>query len=467
MSDTLERLRTALTGRYDVERELGRGGMATVYLAQDRKHMRRVAIKVLRPELAAAVGDERFLREIQVTAGLRHPHILPLLDSGAADGLLYYVMPYVEGESIRDRLSRERQLPIDDAVAIATEVLSALGYAHSHDVVHRDIKPENILLESGHAVVADFGIARAVDAAGGAQLTETGIAVGTPAYMSPEQATGEATPDGRSDLYSLGCVLYEMLAGEPPYAGPTVQAITARKLTEPTPSVLRVRETVPEALAEVIERLLAKLPADRFAGAAHAAEELRRAATGRARAGSPPPKRTVGERRPAVPVPRWLMWTTATIVVALSALGVRGLVVSEGRGEDAPTRLSVVLPEGIRLLRLPGPILALSPDGRTLVVVGTGSAGQQLFVRHLDTVEPRALDGTEGAASPFFSPDGEWIGFYAEGQLKRVPVTGGAPLVITEAPGEPLGASWGPDDRIVFTTGYRSGLRRVSAGGAQ
>ncbi|MGD8727784.1 MAG: serine/threonine-protein kinase, partial [Gemmatimonadales bacterium] len=200
LHDLLSRLRTSLEGRYAIEREVGAGGMAIVYLAEDLKHQRKVAIKLLRPELAAALGDERFLREIQVTAGLRHPHILPLLDSGSADGLLYYVMPFVEGESLRDRLDRERQLPIDEAIDIANEVSRALGHAHSHDVVHRDIKPENILLESGHAVVADFGIARAVDAAGGTRLTESGLAIGTPAYMSPEQATGDVELDGRSDL---------------------------------------------------------------------------------------------------------------------------------------------------------------------------------------------------------------------------------------------------------------------------
>ena len=210
--------------------------MATVYLAEDVKHHRRVAVKVLRAELAAALGPERFLREIEIGAQLHHPHILPLYDSGGAAGFLYYVMPYVEGESLRDRLAREKQLPLDDALQIAREVADALSYAHSHDVVHRDIKPENILLESGHAVVADFGIARAITAAGGEKLTETGLALGTPAYMSPEQAAGSKELDGRSDLYSLGCVLYEMLAGQPPFTGPTVQSLTHQHLTvEPPP----------------------------------------------------------------------------------------------------------------------------------------------------------------------------------------------------------------------------------------
>jgi serine/threonine-protein kinase len=264
VTDTLKRLTLALADRYVIERELGAGGMATVYLAEDVKHQRRVAIKVLRPELAAALGHERFLREITTTANLHHPHILPLYDSGEAGGLLFYVMPYVEGESLRDRLAREKQLPLDDALRIAREVADALSYAHSRGVIHRDIKPENILLESGHAVVADFGIARAVSAAGGEKLTQTGIAVGTPAYMSPEQAEGREL-DGRSDQYSLGCVLYEMLAGEPPYTGSTAYAILAKRLTDPVPRVSLVRPAVPGSLESAIRKALASTPADRFA----------------------------------------------------------------------------------------------------------------------------------------------------------------------------------------------------------
>src|SRR2546425_6143810 len=235
LADLLARLQSAVADRYAIERELGRGGMATVYLARDLKHHRKVAIKVLKPDLAAALGPERFLREIEIAAGLTHPHILPLHDSGEAGGLLYYVMPYVEGESLRDRLDREGQLPLEDALRIARDVASALAYAHQHDVVHRDIKPENILLAGDQAVVADFGIARAITLAAGEQLTRTEIAVGTPSYMSPEQAVGGVQVDARSDIYSLGCVVYEMLAGEAPYAGPSPQASLARRLTHPLP----------------------------------------------------------------------------------------------------------------------------------------------------------------------------------------------------------------------------------------
>src|SRR6185312_10093132 len=231
MTETDERLRKALADRYRVERELGAGGMATVYLGHDLKHDRDVAIKVLHPDLGAALGADRFLSEIRTTARLQHPHILPLLDSGDAGGLLYYVMPLVTGETLRARLERERQLPVTDAVRIAREVADALSYAHGHGVIHRDIKPENILLQDGHALVADFGIALAVQSAGGQRMTQTGLSLGTPQYMSPEQAMGEKTVDHRTDIYALGAVTYEMLSGEPPFSGPTVQSIVAKVLT--------------------------------------------------------------------------------------------------------------------------------------------------------------------------------------------------------------------------------------------
>ena len=264
MADVLTRLTAALAERYAIERELGAGGMATVYLAEDLKHGRPVAVKVLRPELAAALGSERFLREIRVTAHLQHPNILTLIDSGDAEGFLYYVMPYVEGESLRARLQREKQLPLDDTLQITREVADGLDYAHGEGFVHRDIKPENILLSRGHAVVADFGIALGVSAAGGERLTETGLSLGTPEYMSPEQATGESNLDGRSDTYSLGCVVYEMLVGEPPFTGTTAQALMARHSLDPVPSMRTVRGSIPEHVEEAVGRALEKIPADRF-----------------------------------------------------------------------------------------------------------------------------------------------------------------------------------------------------------
>ncbi|MGE5231639.1 MAG: protein kinase domain-containing protein [Deltaproteobacteria bacterium] len=274
MTLALPALIGSLQDRYTIERELGRGGMATVFLARDLKHDRLVALKVLHPELAASLGPERFLREIKVAARLNHPYIVPLHDSGRAGDLLYYVMPYVDGESLRHRLTRERQLPVEDALQIARNVAAALDYAHRQGVVHRDIKPENVMLHEGEALVTDFGIAKAVSVAGAESLTQTGVAVGTPAYMSPEQAAGEADPDGRSDIYSLGCVLYEMLAGATPFTGPTAQAVMARRFTDTPPPVRAARPTVPETVEQAVARALARVPADRFATAAQLAQAL-------------------------------------------------------------------------------------------------------------------------------------------------------------------------------------------------
>jgi eukaryotic-like serine/threonine-protein kinase len=306
MADAFERVRRALADRYVVQRELGHGGMATVYLAQDPKSRRQVAIKVLRPELAAALGAERFAREIATAAPLAHPHILPLYDSGEADGVLYYVMPFIEGESLRDRLEREGPLPLEDALQITQEVAEALGYAHSRGIVHRDIKPDNILLSEDHAVVADFGIARAIEQAGGERLTDSGIAIGTPAYMSPEQASGSSALDGRSDLYSLGCMLYEMLSGEPPHTGPSAQAVIAKKLAAPAPRISVVREMVPPVVEAALTKALARTPADRFATTAAFGAALR------------------AEGAPAPPIRsrRWRWAGAVIVVVALSAAAV-------------------------------------------------------------------------------------------------------------------------------------------------
>ncbi len=329
MIDALERLRTAMADRYAVQRELGRGGMATVYLATDLKHDRSVAIKVLHPELAASLGADRFLREIQVTAKLSHPHILPLYDSGEAGGFLYYVMPLVEGESLADRLGRERQLPILEAVRIAREASEALAHAHSYGLVHRDIKPGNILLSGGHAVVADFGIARAVTEAGGARITQTGMAIGTPAYMSPEQAAGDEGLDGRSDVYSLGCVLYEMLVGQIPFTGPTPQAIMARHTMDVVPPPTIMRDTIPEELEDVIFCAMAKSPADRFATAHEMAVALETVALDSGsfhrRSTTTPRRRTTLSAR-AVPPKSASRWRRGIVVPVVAVL----VVVSGG-----------------------------------------------------------------------------------------------------------------------------------------
>lgn len=326
MSDLPTQLQLALAERYNLDRELGRGGMATVYLAEDLKHHRPVAIKVFKPELSQAIGSARFLREIEISARLNHPHILPLYDSGEADGLLYYVMPYAEGESLRDRLNREKQLPLDDALQIAREVADALSYAHSRGVIHRDIKPENILLDAGHAVVADFGIARAITAAGGERLTETGLAIGTPAYMSPEQAAGSTDLDGRSDVYAVGCVLYEMLAGQPPFTGPTVESIVYQHLSVPPPSITSMRPAVPAHVAAALERALAKTPADRFSRIALFAEALGERLSSTAAPSSRP---TAASRRLARP----LLAAVATLV----AIGAAVQFLRPAGGEPEPT----------------------------------------------------------------------------------------------------------------------------------
>ena len=280
MPELQSRLQVALADRYRIERELGAGGMATVYLARDLKHDRQVAVKVLRPELGAVLGAERFLAEVRITAGLDHPHILTLIDSGEADGLLYYVLPFIRGESLRDKLARDQQLGIDEALAITRQIAGALDHAHRQGVIHRDIKPENILLHEGEAMLADFGIALAVKEAGGNRLTETGLSLGTPQYMSPEQATGDRQLTARSDVYSLAAVCYEMLAGEPPVTGPNAQAMVAKLMTERPVSLRVVRDTVPEALDLAVQKALAKVPADRFASAGefvHALETARAA----------------------------------------------------------------------------------------------------------------------------------------------------------------------------------------------
>ena len=318
MTDTATRLTAALADRYRLERELGQGGMATVYLAEDLKHHRKVAIKVLKPDLAAVLGAERFLKEVETTAGLRHPHILPLYDSGEVEGFLYYVMPWVDGETLRDRITRERQLPIEDALRIAREVADALGYAHGRGVVHRDIKPENILLEGGHAAVADFGIARAMDAAGGGRLTQTGMAVGTPLYMSPEQAAGSPDLDGRSDLYSLACVVYEMLGGEPPFTGTSAAVITRQHMITEAAPITNKRPAVPAAVAGALSRALAKDPADRFNPAAQFVEAF---GAGQDRG----PESLPSPARAARPARTLAIAAGVILLVAAAAITVRGM----------------------------------------------------------------------------------------------------------------------------------------------
>ncbi|HEY6825525.1 MAG TPA: protein kinase [Gemmatimonadaceae bacterium] len=454
MTTSLIRL-DSLADRYRIGREVGHGGMASVYLAHDLKHDRDVAIKVLHPELAAALGGDRFLAEIKTTARLQHPHILPLLDSGEADGHLFYVMPFVAGETLRGRLEREHLLPIDDALRIGREVADALEYAHNLGVVHRDIKPENILLQDGHALVADFGISLAVQQAGGARMTQTGLSLGTPQYMSPEQAMGERTIDGRSDIYSLAAVIYEMLAGDPPFTGSTVQAIVARVMTEKPPRIATRRERVPRHVEGAVLRGLEKLPADRWATAREFSEALGGAGAAwvapEPEASSPSP-RSAFRARPLL--------LAGGGVLALAAAWFAGRSMTRANGAT-PTTVTSILPPADGSFG-EQQALALSPDGRQLAFVfSTTSGSQSLWLRSLDKLDAKPIPGSVGADIPFWSPDGRSLGFFAKGILRVVDPNGDIRQLCTVT--RPVSASWGITGNILF--GHRGGVSIVPASG--
>ena len=464
MSDVLQRLGAALAEQYAIERELGAGGMATVYLARDLKHDRNVALKVLRPELAAVLGIERFLSEIRVTAHLQHPHILPLFDSGQAGGLIYYVMPHVEGESLRQRLERERQLPIEEAVSLAAGVASALDYAHRHSVIHRDIKPENILFQDGEAVVADFGIALALSAAGGSRLTETGLSLGTPQYMSPEQATGDRLIDARSDIYSLASVLYEMLAGEPPHTGPTVQSVIAKVVTDRPRPLRQLRESVPPYVETAVLKGLAKVPADRFQTAAQFVDALARPGWAGTLATTAPDAAAAGPGRPGRRAVRDVApWAVVGLATGLA------LWVSVRPRPDPPARpvarFTLVLPPGAPLSDFVGPTVALSPDGSRIIYVSSVPTGSQLVSRRLDELEPVPLVGPQNARNPFFSPDGRWVAYFSGSRLYKLPLAGGPASLVADVPGLAFGATWGETDTIVLRADR--GLMAVAAAGGE
>ncbi len=456
----IDRLESALADRYSLVRELGQGGMATVYLAEDLKHKRKVAIKVLKPELAAVLGAERFVQEITTTAALQHPHILPLFDSGTADGFLFYVMPYIQGETLRSKLDRETQLGIEEAVKITVEVADALDYAHSQGVVHRDIKPENILLHNGRPMVADFGIALALSAAAGGRMTETGLSLGTPHYMSPEQATAEKEITARSDIYSLGSVLYEMLTGSPPHVGASAQQIIMKIVTEEAASITRLRRSVPPNVVAAVATSLEKLPADRFESAKAFAEAL---AHPEYRGTTTLSSASQGSRRMAL-----AGWGVAGLLfVALASTWFR-----PAPREPATRRLAVALPEDAAYQALGTAELALAPDGSRFVYVGGPSLrNSSLVVQERDQIGGRALPGTAAAMSPAFSPDGRRIAFRdaRQGSLNVLSLDGSSPVTLraAETGGAAFGVAWSDDGHIYYPSreGTRGILFRVSENG--
>ncbi len=475
MAELTQRLTAAFDGRYRIERQLGEGGMATVYLAEDVKHERKVALKILKPELAAVIGAERFIAEIKTTANLQHPHILTLFDSGEVEGFLYYVMPYIEGETLRGKLDREKQLGVEEAVRIARDVADALDYAHRSDIIHRDIKPENILLHDGRPVVADFGIALAISAAGGGRMTETGLSLGTPHYMSPEQASADRDLSTRSDLYSLGCVLYEMIAGQPPHTGPSAQSILMRILTETPRPLTELRHTVPPHVSAAVAKAIEKLPADRFDGAKSFMKALEDPGFTYSPTIVERPSATTAVRSPVAPAAasrrRLSLMIGATAVVALAA----GYLLATGLRPEAPAGVSAafeILPDTSHLVVsfCCGPVVAVSPQGDRIVYEGAlgeqqQSGTQALYQRPLGERVALRVPGTGNARSPFFSPDGQWLGFFKTDGLYKVRFDGGSPLPVTSFAALSAGATWGPDNTIVYANRGETGLFRVPADG--
>lgn len=461
VSPTIDHLARLLADRYQIERELGRGGMAAVYLAHDVRHDRKVAVKVLYEELAAALGVERFLAEIRVTANLQHPNILPLLDSGLlgeAGAIPFYVMPYIAGASLRQRLDRERQLPIADALTIAKGVAAALAYAHKQGVIHRDIKPENILLQDGQPIVTDFGIALAVTAAAGQRLTHTGLSLGTPHYMSPEQAMGERTLDARTDIYALGVVTYEMLAGETPFTGPNAPAVIAKVLTEKPPSLTALRDTVPSHVDSALQQALQKLPADRFGSAAEFASALTTPGLATAPRVAQPasrPRRRMWAREVAP-------WLLAAVAISVAAWALQRPVPSVEREQ-----WDLVVPDSAPMLsddtRHAYTVPAISPDGALLVYTAARASSSMLYVTRLGAGDTRPLPETRGGYAPFFAPDGRRVGFLTENQIRQVDLATGKVSVVHEGVDAYMG-TWTASERIAFLEA--GGYRWIDADGA-
>ncbi len=460
MTDAPARLSSALSARYHIDRRIGEGGMASVYLARDAKHERKVAIKVLKPDLALRLGSERFLREIKVTANLQHPNILPLYDSGVAEEFLYYVMPYVDGESLRAKIDRERQVSVEETVRIASAVAAALDYAHEHGIVHRDIKPENILLQRGQALVADFGIALAVSAAGADHITETGLTIGSPYYMSPEQVAGHGAIDARSDIYALGAITYEMLTGDPPHSAKTAQGLAAKIVSEKPSAITQSRALVPANVDAAVQRALAKSPADRFVRAAHFADAL-------ANPGFRLPEtqqQSVVTAVAASTRTKW-WWSVAAATLAIGLISgwfLRAATSSRtGLRESAPAVFFLQLDS---VAPIPG-YPAVSPQGTKLVYPAGDVGANRLYLRHLDNPLSTAVPRTEGAHSAFFSPDGEWVGFISDQSLKKVRVADGSEGVIAPFVEGMAGATWRDDETILLATLPGGSLFEVPASG--
>ena len=454
MASTMDRLNLALDGRYHLLDEIGEGGMAHVYLAEDLRHERQVALKVLKPDLTALVGPSRFLSEIKVTAGLQHPLIVPLFDSGEADGFLYYVMPFMDGESLREKLKREQQLPVEEAVRLTTDLADAIQAAHADGIVHRDIKPENVMISRGRPFIADFGIALALETAHDERLTGTGRGLGTPQYMSPEQAAGDVHVGPSADLYALGCVLYEMLVGEPPFTGPTSHAILGRIITEDAPSITEARSSVPLHVDAVVRKCLEKVPADRFESAAALAMALDDPYF---RHGTSP----VDEAATAVAVRPWkfLSGYASVIAVVMTALALWP--------SDPVERIPLsVTPLALPDEQRPMGVVEMSADGAVLVYEGPGGDSASLLLRRRDALLPIPILGTEGGHSPALSLDGRRIAFLRGPDLELLPATGGTSRTLVSRPGICC-LRWGAEGRFVYFTDPNGDLSRISSEGAR